>query len=238
MSAISDDDRTISSLKSIITSLEEQTAQISARIASLSAKARSALQQNSRGSALAALRSKKLNEAALMQRSETLTQLEEVYAKIEQSADQINIVSVLKASTAVLKNLHAKTGGVEKVEDVVEGLRDEMRNVDEVSRVLEAGGLDHDLVDENSVDEEFENMERQARLEEEEAQTLKIRERLAGIDNSDSASQAAEPQEIKTNAIRNVPVEDGTTASKYQSLEEQAAPDTNMEDDSRGLAEA
>ena len=64
-------------------------------------------------SALAALRSKKLNETALAQRTETLSQLEEVYSKVEQAADQVAIVRVMEASAGVLRNLHAEVGGVE-----------------------------------------------------------------------------------------------------------------------------
>ena len=213
-------------------------AQLSARVASTSAKARSAIQQNNRVSALAALRSKKLNETALAQRSETLAQLEEIYSKIEQSADQVTVVNVMAASAAVLRNLHTRTGQVERVEDVVEGLKNEMRNVDEISRVLEAGGQDDRYVDEISVDEELGYMERQARLEEEKAQTLKTHERFVGVGDVDSASKIAKHQQSMTKDVRNSPIKEGIEALKRLSPEVQAAPDHEKRDATRVSTDA
>jgi len=132
----------------------------------MSDTAQEALRNNNRVSALAALRSKKLNETTLTERSETLARLEEVYSKIEQATDQSAIVRVMEASTAVLRSLYVDMGGVNKVEGVIEDLREEMSKVDEVSSALEAGGQGDDVVDESAVNEEFEELERQSILEE------------------------------------------------------------------------
>ena len=61
-----------------------------------------------------------------------LAQLEGVYSKIEEAFDQVAIMRVMEVSTGVLRNLHAQFVGVEKVEDVLDGLRDEMGKVDEI----------------------------------------------------------------------------------------------------------
>ena len=137
---------------------------LSTRISSLSETAQKAIKNKSRASALAALRSKKMSEVTLTQRLETLTQLEGVYSKIEQAADQVAVVRAMEASTGVLQNLHAQVGGIEKVEDVIEGLRHEMDKVDDIGSVIEAGSV----VDESAVDEELESLERQANAREEE----------------------------------------------------------------------
>jgi charged multivesicular body protein 7 len=73
----------------------------------------------------------------LQQRSDTLHQLEEVFIRIEQAVDQVEIVKVMDASASVMKDLNKKIGGIEGVENVVERLQAEMGEVDEVGKVLE-----------------------------------------------------------------------------------------------------
>ena len=158
-----------------------QVAMLSTRISNLTEAAQKAINNKSRTSALAALRSKKLSETTRTQRSATLVLLEEVYSRIEQAADQVAIVRVMEASTGVLRNLLGQVGGIDKVEDVIEGLRDEMGKVDEMGGVLETGAQGHSVIDENAVDEELESLERQISAREEEKEACKTQERLASI---------------------------------------------------------
>ena len=152
------------------------------RISSLSETAQKAINNKSRTIALAALRSKKLSEATLTQRLDTLTQLEGVYSKIEQATDQVAIVRAMEASTGVLQNLHAQVGGIEKVEDVIEGLKNEMGKVDDIGSVIEAGAQLDSVVDESAVDEELESLERQANAREDEQGAHQTKKKLASID--------------------------------------------------------
>lgn len=123
--------------------------------------------------ALSALRSKKLAEQNLKQRSDTLLQLDEIYAKIEQAVDQVDIVNVMQDSTTALRTLHAQIGGVEKVDDVVEELRREMANVEEVNNVISEPVH---AIDEGELDDELEEMENAEREEDEkEAEATKTR---------------------------------------------------------------
>lgn len=154
---------------------------LSTRISSLSEIAQKAINNKSRTSALAALRSKKLSETTLMQRSETLAQLEEIYSKIEQAVDQVAIVHVMEASTGVLRNLHAQVGNIDKVENVIEGLREEMGKVDEVGGLIGSGAQGDSFIDESAVDEEFKSLERQANAREEEERARQTQGRLASI---------------------------------------------------------
>lgn len=138
-----------------------------------------ALNNKNRISALSALRSKKLAEHNLKQRLDTLAQLEEVYTSIERAADQIEIVQAMEAGTGVLRALHTKIGGTERVENVVEELREEMSKVDEIGSIISETGPE---IDETEIDEELEAMEdaeRQAREEEEAEET---RKKLAELD--------------------------------------------------------
>jgi charged multivesicular body protein 7 len=150
--------------------------------------AKTALNNQNRISALSALRSRKLAEQNLKQRLDTLAQLEEVYSKIEQAADQVEIVRVMEASAGVLRGLHAQVGGLEKVEDIVDELREEMSKVDEIGNVINATGPD---IDEAAIDEELEAMEIRERQAKEEQVAELTRQRLKELDRAERATDMA-----------------------------------------------
>ncbi|KAL2011291.1 hypothetical protein VTN00DRAFT_4009 [Thermoascus crustaceus] len=185
---ISQQDTTIASLKTIISDLTKQVANLEGKIDELNAAAKTALNNKNRVSALSALRSKKLAEHNLKRRSDTLAQLEEVYTKIEQAADQVEIVRVMEASTGVLRGLHAQVGGVEKVEDIVEELREEMSKVDEIGSIMNEAGP---VIDEGEIDDELEAIESQERQAKEEKEAEEIRRRLAELDSIQHAAKEA-----------------------------------------------
>ena len=170
--------------------------------------------------ALAALKSKKVAEMTLSQRYETLDQVEGVYGKIEQAADQVAVIRIMEASTGVLRSLHSQVGGVEKVEDVVENLRDEMGKVDEIGQVIEEAGRGNTVIDEDAVDEELEALERQERAEKEEQEAEETRRRLAELDAM-RQHEASKAQNIKqpgdpafatdSEAMRQLPLETPTS---------------------------
>lgn len=155
---ITQEDTTVATLKTLISDLEAQTQILEKRVEQLSLAARQAVEKKNRISALAALRSKKLAEATLVKRHATLAQLEEVFIKIEQAADQVDLVRIMEASTSVLAGFNKQVGGVERVDDVLEGLREQMGQVDEVGNVLAEQGREG--VDEGEVDDELEAMEK------------------------------------------------------------------------------
>jgi charged multivesicular body protein 7 len=190
---ITSQDTSIASLVTLITSLRQQTASITDRITALTQQAQSSLALKNRTAALSALRSKKLAESTLKQRSDTLAQLEEVLAGIEQAADQVEIVNVLEGSRDVLRGLNKEVGGVDRVEDVLEDLREEMGKVDEVGEALREGataGVDEDEVDEELAAMEAEEKrvreekEAEERRTKEEKEAEEMRRRLAGIESN------------------------------------------------------
>lgn len=170
---ITAEDETIASLKELTGYLEHQTAVLNKRIEELTITAKEAVTKKNRVSALAALKSKKLAESSLQKRFATLSQLEEVSAKIEQASDNVQLVKVMGASTNVLKDLNAQVGGAEGVEDVVDRLREQMGQADEVSSILAEQGP---VVDEGEIDDELVAMEEEEKKKEEEA--LRKRELL------------------------------------------------------------
>jgi charged multivesicular body protein 7 len=159
---ITQEDETIAALKTLIQDMESQIKVLEGRVEKLGETAKEAVARKNRLSALSALRSKKLAESTLGKRQATLAQLEEVFMKIEQAADQVELVRVMDASAKVLGSLNKQVGGVERVEGVVDRLREEMEKTDEVGMVVGEMGRENG-VDEGEVDDELELMEREER---------------------------------------------------------------------------
>jgi charged multivesicular body protein 7 len=102
----------------------------------------------------------------------------------------------MSASANVLKSLHAEVGGTEGVEEVVDRLKDEMENVDEVGRVLNEANTSK--VDEEDVDEEFaamEKVEREKREKEEADKTASRLAELEGLDKQKDVEQSKKEEE-------------------------------------------
>lgn len=194
---ITEQDTSIASLKALIASLEAQTTKLEARVASMQSLAQSAVKEGNKISALSALRSKKLAEKSLQQRSDTLHQLEEVYIEIESASDQVDIVNAMETSAGVLKALNHKVGGVERVDRVMDSLREEMEKVDDIQKVAAEPLTDGAIVDETEIDDELEAMEAEqnrekaernarGRKEQEEKEAEEIRKRIEAISRAET----------------------------------------------------
>jgi charged multivesicular body protein 7 len=179
-SPITPEDANIASIRALIASVEPLTA----RLSELETAAKEAVAKKNLIAARSALRSKKLTDTKLQQRITTLTQLEDVYAKIEQAADQVEMVRIMEMSSQTLGSLNKKTGGVERVQDVMEELRSQMMDVDDVTAVIneESAGK----IDEGEVEDELEAMEN---VEREKAEAAERKER--------EAKEAKEAEETK-----------------------------------------
>ncbi|KAM4055695.1 snf7 domain-containing protein [Hirsutella rhossiliensis] len=165
---ITEEDAAIASIKELTASLKHQASLLDARINQLNQEAKDAVIRKNRITALAALKSKKLAESSLSKRYATLNQLEEVAAKIEQASDQVQLVNIMESSAGALRNLNAKVGGADRVDSVMDRLREQMNDTDEVTAILaESMGAP---VDESEIDEELEALERQEALKHQEAQ--------------------------------------------------------------------
>ncbi|KAK3391117.1 Snf7-domain-containing protein [Podospora didyma] len=158
-SALTEEDASIAQLKELLAHLTHQTDLLSKRVEELAAAAKDAVTKKNRIAALAALKSKKLAEATLEKRFATVSQLEEVAAKIEQAADNVQLVKVMASSTEALRSLHAQVGGVEGVEDVVERLREQTEAADEVNTILAESGAVATMADEDEIDDELAALE-------------------------------------------------------------------------------
>lgn len=164
---LTEQDVTIASLKAGISDLQTQVDQLSILIASASEKAKTAVSEGHRSVAMTAVRSRKMYEKRLEQRGATLSQLEELYGKIEQATDQASMIRIMQASTEVLQNLNREVGGIEKAQEIAEQLHEEVSNVDELGSIIRSTEQEIAPVDEDTVDDELEEMLREEEAREE-----------------------------------------------------------------------
>jgi len=198
--AISQEDSTIASIKSLIASLEVQISSLTSKVTALQNTAQAAVQSKNRHAALSALRSKKLAEANLQQRVGTLSQLEEVYAKIQQAVDQVQMVRVMQSSAETLKSLNRRVGGVDKVDEIMDDLRTQMGQVDDVRQII-AEPLDGKAVlDENELDDEFEALEKEEQARIGDVKADETRARLAELANAENVAKQKTADEANKKA--------------------------------------
>ncbi|KAH7214894.1 Snf7-domain-containing protein [Fusarium oxysporum] len=208
-SGITKEDAAIASLKELTESLKHQADLLNTRIDELSQTAKDAVTKKNRVAALAALKSKKIAETSLATRYATLNQLEEVSAKLEQAADNVQLVNVMEASSGALASLNAQVGGAERVDAVMDRLREQSSATDEVSAILaESTG---EVIDETALDDELESMEAQEREKEEEKTKRKEAEEQKARDER----EAAEAQK-KLDELPDVPADGEEIRQKEQ----------------------
>jgi charged multivesicular body protein 7 len=215
---ITEQDATIASIKELTANLKHQINLLEARIDQLGETAKTALGRKNRVSALAALKSKKMAESSLSTRYATLNQLEEVASRIEQAADQVALVKVMESSSTVLEKLNRAVGGTEKVDGVMDRLREQMADTDEVAAILaESSGQ---AVDESEIDDELEALEREEKEREEaaerkaeEAEAREKLDELPTVPGEELPQREKETTPTAETGIANLSMEDKTAQS-------------------------
>ncbi|KAL9594105.1 MAG: hypothetical protein Q9219_007220 [cf. Caloplaca sp. 3 TL-2023] len=185
-SPISEEDRAIASLKSLMSEIEEQICLLESRILALREKSKKAVEMGHRTSALAAIRSKRSAETALSTRTDTLSQLEEVYKNIEQAADQVTVLRVTRDATKVLRDLNSEVGSVQAVTDVLDDWRGEVDKAEDINLAINQAGVESNAVYEHEVEEELEALRRQSQSAREEKALKETKQKLSDIHIADS----------------------------------------------------
>ena len=107
-----------------------------------------------------------------------MAQLEEVYVSITQAADQVEVIRVMEASANILRGLNKQVGGVERVHNLMDDLREETGTVEEVAGVISEGVTGGVVVDEAEVDEELKALEREEQEKIERMEAEAVRKKL------------------------------------------------------------
>jgi charged multivesicular body protein 7 len=172
--SLTEEDKSIAHLKELLGYLQHQTEVLRRKVDELNNAAKQAVADKNRVVALATLKSKKIAEASLQARYNTLASLEETAGKIQQASDNVAVVRVMEASGEALKNLNAAVGGTEGVEGVVERLREQMDTADEINTIMNE---EHVVIDEGEIDDELAAIEAQEKKKEEEKAAAERKEK-------------------------------------------------------------
>ena len=162
------------------TSLEEQISLLTSQVETLTQKARDATSKHNRIVAISALKSRKLSESALQKRSDALTRIEEVLNGVAQAASDAEVIKSLEGGATALERLNKDIGGIERVEKVMDRVREGIEESEDVGRVIAEMGSSK--VDEDELQEEFDAMlkaeeEKERKLQEERERTKRELER-------------------------------------------------------------
>ena len=229
---VTEQDATIASIKELTANLQHQVTLMNNRIEELDAETKAAVGRKNRVAALAALKSKKLAESSLANRYATLNQLEAVSAKIQQAADNVALVKVMESSAGVLQGLNAAVGGAERVDNVMDRLREQMTDTDEVAAIMsESTGAP---VDEGEIDDELEAMMAQEKTKEE--RVLRDREEARQKEKED---QEAKEAQRKLDELPQLPPETDMQREKQMTpTSETGIANLSVEDKESGEREA
>ena len=224
---ITEEDTAIANLKLTIDNLNTQIMTLEKHITTLQLKAANAVKAKQKHTAMSALRSKTLALRQLEQRQATLQQLEEVGVQIENAAGQVEIISTLQQSAGVLKTLNKKVGDVDKVDDVMAQLREEMEKTSEVQGVL-GEELAGNVGAETEVDEEFERMEKaevEAREREKVESTRRRLEETAAVPVSiEQGRQGVKEMDVDEQLAKSVEKLEGLKLSERDSMTRNEVP--------------
>jgi charged multivesicular body protein 7 len=197
LTPISESDTAIAELKKTQFSLKEQITLLTTQSEVYTEKAREATQKKNRILALSALRSRKLTESALQKRSDALARIEEVLGGVEQAASDVEVLKSLEGGATALERLNKDIGGIEKVERVMDRVREGVELSEDVGKVIAEMGSSK--VDEEEVQEEFDEM-----LKAEEEQKKREQEERDKKEAQDKACLEAKRDKILVDELQSV----------------------------------
>ncbi|KAH3672109.1 hypothetical protein WICPIJ_010153 [Wickerhamomyces pijperi] len=160
---ISETDLQILEIRSTILRLLESNSVLEAKIQTTKNKLHQLIAQPkyNKHLALSLLKSQKLAETTLSHQINSLTQLEGLLYKINESQTNVEVFQSIRASTKILSSLRSQIGDVETIEAVMDELRDESTKVDETTDALSGLNKDHAEIDDDEIEEEFERLLRE-----------------------------------------------------------------------------
>lgn len=207
---ITEDDAAIANLRDTLVKINAQIPPLMEKIASADAAAREAVAEKQMTRAKAALRSKKLAEAVLAQRSDVALQLERVYTDLQHAADQVEIVDAMRAGAAALKGLNEKVGGAEGVQGVVDAVNEQMAAIEEITNIINDTS---ETIDDAEIEDEFEALEKVEKEKREKEEAEKTAARLAELEEAEALRRVKEAELKKQgeSAVKEIQKEDEMT---------------------------
>jgi charged multivesicular body protein 7 len=198
---VTEEDAAIANLRDTLANINAQIPPLLEKITYADAAVRESIAAKQMVRAKAALRSKKLAERALAQRSDVALQLEQVYTDLQQAADQVEIVEAMRAGAAALKGLNEKVGGAEGVQGVVDAVNEQMAMTEDITNIINETSQP---LDEDEIDDEFEALEKADREKREKEEAEATATRLAvleKVENKRKDKEAAAAKQKENRAV-------------------------------------
>ncbi|KAJ8519483.1 hypothetical protein ONZ45_g3570 [Pleurotus djamor] len=182
-------DRGILELKNAVENMHKQIESLQARIATLTAKASSAIRDKQKAVATGHLKSRKQLQDVLERRLGSLQTLEATLYSVEEAAQDIQIMKSYESSTTTLRAILSHPSlKKEKVEETMEAMAEAMGDAREIDDAVRIGGdvalgigEGQTSVDDSELEEELNRMVEEMKLEE------RIREREKEPSHSEPA---------------------------------------------------
>jgi charged multivesicular body protein 7 len=223
---ITQEDEAIANLRDTLANINAQITPLMEKITLADAAAREAVAAKQMVRAKAALRSKKLAETALAQRSDVALQLESVYTQLQSAADQVEIVEAMRAGADALKSLNEKVGGAEGVQGVVDAVNEQMATTEEITNIINE--TDQPL-DETEIDDEFEALEKAEKEKLEQEAAAKTAARLAQLEEAEEKEKEERLKQSQEEAKETRAEEDVDAASQGLARMSFVQPDDDEE---------
>ena len=196
-SPITQEDVALAQLHDAIEMVKERLLAIQADATKCGLAAKEALQLKQMVRAKHCLRKKKMAESSLEHYTNLNLQLEESYAKVQQAADQVDLVEAMKAGAEAMSILNKKVGGAEGVQKVVDAVNDEIATTDEITSIINESAAP---IDESEIDDELAELEKVEKEKKEREEAAKTAELLAELPAAKKTrtQETAETEEISS----------------------------------------
>lgn len=151
--AVSETDLAIAQLKSTLTQLSSQNTQLSSRIDALTLQIQQSVAKQQKKMALSAMKSRKLVDQQLDQRTSSFHNLEQILLKIDESANTVGVLKAMEGGSKALAEIMRQVGGIERVDRVLDEVQEQMAVNDEIGQVIGASGGGVGIADVDVTDE-------------------------------------------------------------------------------------
>ena len=142
----------------------------------------------------------------MQRRSDALARIEDVLNGVEQATSDTEVVKALEDGGKALAKLNNDVGGIERVESIMERVREGIQEAEDVGRVIAEMGTS--IIDEDEVQEEFEamlNEERERELKAEKIAEKKEKEETLVENLKNVTLEAAEVNALETHPEESLP---------------------------------
>lgn len=153
---VTETDTAVAQLKRCLTGVEAQCDALEAKIRRHDAEAREAAAKGRKSLALSAIRARKAAEAQAETWRDRREQVDTVLLKIDDAAQQVGVVRALEGGSRALATVLAQIGGVEKVDSLVDRLREDMDRVDDINEAIAGASAGvRNEIDDDELEAEF-----------------------------------------------------------------------------------